>query len=168
MGLRRVLGIDTSLRGTGVGVIERAGNHFTAIAHETLRCPASWPHSRCLVRIQEGICDIIASAEPEVVAIEGVFHCRNVRTAMSLGQARGVAISTCSGRGLPVFEYAPRRVKQSVCGFGAASKQQIAKMIMALLCLPEIPRTDEADALALALCHFHSLTGVSALAPEPI
>ena len=105
---------------------------------------------------------------PEAVAIEGVFFCKNAATVVKLGEARGAVIALCAGNNLPVYEYAPRRVKQSVVGFGGAEKEQVRKMVMTLLALREEPREDESDALAIALCHLHSRTGVAALMAKPI
>ena len=164
----RVLGIDTSLRSTGMGVVERRGAQFRAVACRTLSVPQKEPHSECLRRIQEGIVALIAEASPEAASIEGIFHCRNVRTAVILGQARGVAIAACAVAGLPVYEYSPRRMKQSICGSGAAQKDQVGKMVAKMLGLTVQPADDETDALALAICHFHSLSTVQALAPHTI
>lgn len=164
----RVLGIDTSLRGTGLGVVEARGNTYSAVAVDTLRCPAGWPHSRCLVRIDEGIGAVIAETKPDAVAIEGIFHCRNVKTAIVLGQARGTAITACARNGLQVFEYSPRRAKQAVCGSGAASKEQMIRMMISMLGLDAEPSSDEADALALAVCHLNSRTTVAAMSAKPI
>jgi crossover junction endodeoxyribonuclease RuvC len=102
------------------------------------------------------------------VAIEGAFFHKNAKTAMILGQARGVAIAACAARGLPIYEYAPRRVKQAVVGAGGASKDQVRQMVMAMLGLREEPQEDASDALAIAVCHLHNRTGHRALAPEPI
>ncbi|MGQ9660780.1 MAG: crossover junction endodeoxyribonuclease RuvC, partial [Kiritimatiellia bacterium] len=88
-------------------------------------------------------------------AIEGGFYCKNVRTALLLGEARGVAIAACAAHGLPVYEYAPRRVKQAIVGFGAADKVQVRRMVARLLALSREPHEDEGDALALAICHLH-------------
>ena len=168
MSVTRVLGIDTSLRGTGLGVVEGRGNALSAVTLNTLHCPSAWPHSRCLARIDEGITDMIAETKPDAVAIEGIFHCRNVKTAIILGQARGAAIAACARQGLPVFEYSPRRVKQAACGTGAASKEQMIRMVTSMLRLAVDPKSDEADALALAVCHLNSRTTVAALSAEPI
>ena len=164
----RVLGIDTSLRSTGLGVVEREGNRLRAVAHATLKNPAGWSHSTCLERIYRDLQALIEEATPAGVSIEGVFHFKNSRTAVILGQARGVAIAACAGHALPVYEYSPRRVKQSVCGSGAASKEQVARMVCSMLGLPTTPPDDETDALALAICHLHSLTSISGLEPKPI
>jgi crossover junction endodeoxyribonuclease RuvC len=111
---------------------------------------------------------MVARTRPDCAAVEGVFHCRNARTALVLGQARGVVMLTCAAAGLPVYEYAPRRVKQAVVGTGTAPKEQLSRMIAALLGLPEPPQEDAADALALAVCHVHSRGPVAELASPEI
>lgn len=95
--------------------------------------------------------------KPDAVALEGGFFCKNVKTAVILGEARGVVIAACAGAGVPVYEYSPRRVKQAVVGFGNAGKEQVQKMVMAILRLDEKPHEDAADALAIALCHLHTV-----------
>jgi crossover junction endodeoxyribonuclease RuvC len=151
-----VLGIDTSLRSTGVAVVESAGSRLRAVKYGRLRAPAGIPLSACLKRLSAGIEEIIGSTGPQAAAVEGVFYCKNARTAVTLGEARGVAIAACAARGVPVYEYAPRRVKQAVVGFGSAGKEQIRKMVQRLLGLREEPQEDEADALAIAICHLNS------------
>ncbi len=163
----RVLGIDTSLRCTGLGVVEMQGSTLHAVEFRCLATRPGWRHSECLRHIAEGIRRIIEETEPTAVAIEGAFFCKNVKTAITLGEARGVAIATCAEAGLPVFEYAPRRVKQAVTGVGAADKQQVMKMVMRLLGLDTDVQQDAADALALAICHLQSSRGVAGR-QEPI
>lgn len=164
----RVLGIDTSLRSTGVGVVEARGNRLRAVECGAVKIPAGKPLSECLVLLASGLTEVIERTNPIAVALEGVFYCKNVKTAVILGEARGVAIATCAGRGLPVYEYAPRRVKQAVVGFGAAGKEQVRKMVMTLLALKEEPQEDAGDALAVAICHLHNATRISALKPKTI
>ena len=149
----RVLGIDTSLRCTGLGVVERAGPRWRAVDYGLVRNPASLRRSECLRRIQEGIREFIAKTQPEAVAVEGAFFARNAQTAMILGEARGAALAAVAALGLPIFEHAPRRVKQAVVGFGGAEKAQVAHMVVRLLALEATPPADAADALAIAICH---------------
>jgi crossover junction endodeoxyribonuclease RuvC len=157
------LGIDTSLRSTGFGVVEAQGSRLRCIECGFLKTRPKWLHSECLRVIAHGIGDVIAATAPDAVAIEGAFFFKNAKTAMVLGEARGVAIVTCSLQGVPIFEYAPRRVKQAVVGFGAADKKQVAGMVTRLLGLAEEPQADAADALALAICHIHSRKGIPGL-----
>ncbi len=149
----RVLGIDTALRCTGLGVVEREGQRWRVVDYGLVRNPDSLKHSACLCRLQDGLREFIQRTQPEQVAVEGGFFARNARTAMILGEARGVAIATAAAAGLPVFEHAPRRVKQAVVGFGGAQKEQVGRMVMRLLGLREEPPPDAADALAIAICH---------------
>ncbi len=158
--MARILGIDTSLRSTGLGIVEFQGSRCRAVAHAHLAMPRTFRHSECLLGIGNGIRAMIQAERPEAAAIEGAFFAKNVKTAMILGQVRGAAIYACAAAGLPVFEYAPRRVKQAVAGFGAASKEQMCRMIMTLLALEAMPQEDEADALALAICHGHCRVGI--------
>ncbi len=153
----RILGIDTSLRSTGVGIIEVCGSELRAIAYGRIRNKPSEPHSQCLKNIFESIGELIDAHQPDCAAIEGAFFAKNAKTAMVLGQARGAAITACAGKSLEVSEHSPRKVKSSVVGTGAAQKDQVAKMVMRLLNLSEQPQEDAADALAIAICHYHQL-----------
>ena len=164
----RVLGIDTSLRSTGVGVVAVKGNRFSAVEFGVIKIPSKSLHSECLKRLSIGITDSIQRTTPSAVAIEGAFFCENARTAMILGEARGVVIAACAINGVPVYEYAPRRVKQAVVGSGAASKEQVRRMVMTLLAIKEEMPEDASDALAIAICHLHNRTDYSALQPKEI
>lgn len=164
----RVLGVDTSLRSTGYGVVEGKGNRFSVVEYGTIKNPRTVPLSGAIEKLGRAIGEIIDRSKPDAVSIEGVFFCKNVKTTLMLGEARGVVIAACAARGVPVYEYAPRRVKQSVVGFGGADKSQVVKMVMRLLALREEPQEDAADAMAIAVCHLHSQTGVAALMPKPI
>ena len=150
---RRILGVDTSLRSTGVAVLESDGHRHRPVMYGTVTAKKSWPLSQCLSNLQARLQELIREEKPEVAAIEGIFYFKNVKTAVILGQARGVVIATCAAEGLPVYEYAPRQIKQGVVGRGAADKSQVGFMIKTLLNLPEIPQNDAADALAIAYYH---------------
>jgi crossover junction endodeoxyribonuclease RuvC len=150
---RVILGLDPSLRGTGYGVIRLAKPHPLALTHGTISCPATWPHSRCLVKIVETLRDVLKQYQPTVCAIEGLFYAQNLQTAIVMGEARGAALAAIAEAGLEIFEIAPRKVKQAVVGYGAAQKSAVAKMVQRLLDLPKPPAPDAADALALALAH---------------
>ena len=152
----RILGVDASLRSTGFGLIEARAQRISAVEFGVVKSPGAWPLSRCLARLQNEFAEIIERTGPDVAAIEGVFFCRNVRTAVALGEARGVIIASCAVRGIPVHEYSPRRVKQAVVGFGGADKRQVAMMVVGLLNLAATPKEDAADALAVAISHAHS------------
>lgn len=157
------LGIDASLRGTGLGVVESAGSKFRYVDSRRLKMPPKLRVSECLRQIREGIIDAIERHNPTSAAIEGSFFCKNAKTAMILGQARGVAIEACCSKGIPVTEYAPKRVKQAVTGYGMVEKQQVAKMVSSMLGIDQDLSDDETDALALAICHVHSKKGYAEL-----
>jgi crossover junction endodeoxyribonuclease RuvC len=164
----RVIGVDTSLRSTGIGIVEARGNQFVALAHTVIKNPASRPHTACLAHLQQTLQGLLAEYQPAVAAVEGVFFSKNARTAMVLGQARGVVLAACALADLEVFEYAPRSVKQAVVGNGNAHKEQMIKMVTLLLGLPEAPPEDAADALGLALCHLQGRNRPAGLSGKPI
>ena len=165
---RRIIGLDISLRCSGLGVLERRAGRLVAVEYCLVRNKATLPHSACLLTLQRDLTALLERTKPEAAAIEGGFFFKNAKTAMILGEARGVVIATCAAAGVPVYEYAPRRVKQSLTGFGAAEKAQVAKMVVTNLGLSETPAEDAADALALAICHAQNLTGIVQLRPAPI
>lgn len=146
-----VLGIDPSLRGTGYGVIRTVRQECVALDHGTVNCPASWPRSRCLVLIASTLRDVIRRHQPALAVVEGLFFAQNLKTALIMGEARGVCLCAAAEAGLDVCEIAPRKVKQAIVGYGAAQKLAVAKMVQRMLNLTEQPAPDAADALALAL-----------------
>ena len=162
------MGIDTSLRSTGLGVVAGRGNLKVPLWHGTVKIAAKEPLSNCLVRLYESIAAALEAMAPAAVAIEGVFFFKYAKTALLLGHARGVAIAACAAARVPVYEYEPRRVKQAVAGYGAASKEQMQRMMTSMLNLEKVPPDDESDALALAVCHLHNTTGVAALRQTPL
>jgi crossover junction endodeoxyribonuclease RuvC len=123
--------------------------------------------SRCLVRISDTLKNLIQKHQPQVMAVEGLFYCQNMRTALTLGQARGAALLAAAEHGLEIFEYAPRKVKQSIVGYGGAQKLQVGKMVQRMLGLEVEPPEDAADALAVAICHAQSSRGISAQIQPP-
>jgi len=152
----RVIAIDPSLRNTGFAVVEKTGAKVRAIVFGTIRNADRLLPSGCLVSIHEKVLEIVAQHEPECAAFEAVIYVQSYRTAITLGSARGVALLAVAGRGMPIYEYAPRRVKQSIVGRGAADKSQVGFMVRALLGLTENPAPDAADALAIGLTHFQT------------
>ncbi len=164
----RALGIDASLRSTGVGILDGAGSRMTPVYYGTIKNPPGRPLSACLIHLQDELARLIDAHHPEVVSIEGIFYAKNVKTMLILSHARGALIAQCARQGLPVYEYEPRRVKLAVAGYGGAQKEQIQKMVKTLLSLREEPQNDAADALALAITYLHNRTALSALAAEPI
>jgi crossover junction endodeoxyribonuclease RuvC len=148
-----ILGVDPSLRGTGYGIIKLAKPFPETLAHGTISCPATWPHSRCLAKISQTLREVLREFQPNVCAIEGLFFAQNLKTAIVMGEARGAAMAAIAESGIEIFEIAPRKVKLAIVGYGAAQKLAVAKMVQRLLNLPKLPAPDAADALALALAH---------------
>ena len=148
-----ILGIDPSLRGTGYGIIRLAKPNALVLAQGTIRCPATWERSRCLVRIAQTLRQLLQEHRPQVCVVEGLFYAQNLQTALLMGEARGASLVTAAEAGLEIYEIAPRKVKQAIVGYGAAQKHAVAKMVQRMLRLAEPPEPDAADALALALTH---------------
>lgn len=164
----RVLGIDASLRSTGIGIVEMDGSSFRFVDCRCIKNRQDAPISSCLMNVANVAEAYIAEFAPDQAAVEGIFMHKNMRTAMLLSHVRGVLVSVCAKAAVPVYEYAPRRIKQAVTGNGAATKEQIQRMMMRSLSLAEMPQEDAGDALAIAITHLHSVSGVIALAPEPM
>ena len=149
-----VLGIDPSLRGTGLALIEFARGRAPVLLHcETVRVPAKQPMAVALGEIHRAVTAVLARAGVKHVALEQTIYVQNFQTAQILGAARGAAIAAAALHSHPVFEYAPLRVKQAVVGAGRASKEQMARTVMALLGHGRPLAVDEADAAGVALCH---------------
>lgn len=163
-----VLGVDTSLRSTGWGVVEAAGSSMRALGYGTIKNKQSLPHSQCFLNIRNEIERRCRELNPQVAAIEGVFFAKNLKTTLILGESRGVIVSTCAAEGLPVYEYSPRKIKQSLVGSGSVAKSQVGAMVTRILSIKEDIGDDESDALAIAICHLHRNSTVTGLAPEPI
>ncbi len=155
-----ILGIDPSLRGSGLAVIEARGREdLTLIASSTLKNHSRLSMVDCLGRIAGAVQEML-DAHPIVhVAVEETIYVQNFRTAQILGMARGAAISVAALRGIPVHEYSPLRIKQAVAGFGRASKEQVAEQMKALLRLQTPLSYDESDASAVAACHAFTWKG---------
>lgn len=151
----RILGIDPGSRVTGYGIIDSDGRRSSRVASGCLRVGEGALPER-LARIFAGIGALVAEHRPAVVAVEQVFMHRNADSALKLGQARAAAICATFDAGLAVHEYAARAVKQAIVGTGAADKAQVGHMVAAILNYREPLATDEADALAVALCHAHT------------
>ena len=149
----RVLAIDASLRNTGVAIVDGDGGKPCALYYGTISNAASLPSSSCLVAIRDRLVELIRQHTPDCCALESVIYVQSHKTAILLGAARGAAILAAAENGLPVFEYAPKRIKQATVGRGGADKNQVAFMVRALLGLTETPQSDAADALAIALTH---------------
>ena len=160
----RVLGIDPGTATTGYGVVEEVGGSLKALVSGVIKTEAARPPAARLQVIYREVKELAAAWEPAEAAVEELFFSRNVRTAMSVGQARGVALLALADAGLSIAEYTPLVIKQAVTGYGSADKAQMQEMTRLLLGLKEPPRPDDAaDALAVAICHLHSarLTSLS-------
>ena len=151
-----ILGVDPSLRGTGWGLLKVQNHQITSSVYGVIRNRQDLRPSLCLRAIHQKLSEVISTHTPSVMAIEGLFYAQNIHTALTMGQAQGVALLAAAEAGLEIFEYAPRRVKQSVVGIGTAAKNQVGFMVRALLGLTETPKPDAADALAVALTHANS------------
>jgi crossover junction endodeoxyribonuclease RuvC len=152
----RILSIDPAIRNTGFAVVEGDHSSQAALEHGVISVPAKLSQSKALAAISTSLGHLIEKWEPDEVAVEGIIYVQSHRTAISMGAARGAALVAAASRGLRVFEYAPRKVKQSVVGNGNADKQQVAFMVRALLGLKETAEHDAADALAIGLAHLFS------------
>lgn len=154
----RVLAVDPSLRGTGFAVLETppANRKVHALNYGVIKNKTTLLPSRCLVAIHDRLAELVVEFQPDACAVEGVIFVQSHKTAITLGAARGAAILAAAERGLPIYEYAPRLVKQAVVGRGSADKTQVAFMVRALLGLTETPPADAADALAIGLTHLRA------------
>lgn len=160
---RRILGIDPGLRVTGFGVIRSTGHKLDFLACGCIRSDSREALPERLSMILRDLSEVIAREQPTEVAIEKVFVNVNPQSTLLLGQARGTAISAAVQAGLPVAEYTALQVKQAVVGHGKAAKEQVQEMVRRLLNLPAAPSADAADALACAIAHAHSATGLGGL-----
>ncbi len=151
----RILGIDPGLRNCGWGVIESEGNRLRFVACGALKPPVNGPLADRLAALHAGILGLLDAHAPDEAAVEETFVNAGPRSALQLGQARGVALMTPASRGLPVAEYAANLVKKSVVGAGHADKVQVQLMVKTLLPTADFASADAADALAIAICHAH-------------
>jgi len=146
--------VDPSLRATGYAVLERSGGSVRAVHYGTIVNPPALAHPACLLAIHDRLLEACREFQPTAMAIESTIYVQSYKTAIVLGAARGAALLAAARIGLPLHEYAPRRVKQAVVGRGGAQKTQVAFMVRALLGLRDTPPPDAADALAIGLTHF--------------
>jgi len=160
-----ILGIDPGSRITGYGLIQAAGSHFSYLASGCIRVKAEELPQK-LAQIYASLTEIIARYQPEQVAIEKVFMAKNADSALKLGQARGTALVCIANHGLALSEYSAKEVKLAVTGTGAADKTQVQHMVKSLLKLSATPQEDAADALAIAMCHAYTTSGLLALSGQ--
>lgn len=153
----RVLGIDPGTATTGYGVVEDQGGALELLVCGVISTSPQETMPMRLRTIHRALGTLIAQWVPDALAVEELFFSRNVTTAMSVGQARGVVLLAGAEADLPIFEYKPAAVKQAIAGYGGADKHQVQQMVRLLLHLEQVPRPDDAaDAVALAVCHHHS------------
>ena len=149
-----VIGIDPGAANLGFGIVRVEGNHMVALDGGVVETGPELPIECRLERIHRALAELLAWHEPKAMAIEEVYFGKNVRSAMAVGQASGVAMLAAAQRGVRCFTYTPQAIKMAVCGSGAAEKRQVQRMVGTLLALPEPPDPDHAaDALAVAICH---------------
>ena len=152
----RVLGIDPGSETLGWGVVEGSGLRYSPVDFGTVRSSPKLAFSKRLAGIYQGVSELVDRLSPDVISIEEAFYAANVSVAMKLGQVRGVVLLLAEQRGIEIAEYAPRLIKKTVVGYGAAEKRQVGEMVKLLLRLKTVPTPhDAADALAIAICHFH-------------
>lgn len=152
-----IMGIDPGLATVGCGVVDFTKNRFTLFSYGAVRTEAHTAVCCRLEKIYDDITELIQKFKPEAISIEKIFFNSNQKTAIDVSQARGVCVLAAQKNQVPVFEYTPLQVKQSVVGYGRAQKCQVEEMVKVLLALSEIPKPDDAaDALALAICHAHT------------
>lgn len=151
-----ILAVDPSLRGTGFAILQREGGKTGCPHYGVIKNSPRLLLSGCLVAIHEQLGEAIEKFSPDAMAIESVIYVQSYPTAITLGSARGAALLAAAQRGIPIHEYAPRRVKQAVVGRGGAQKAQVAFMIRALLGMTVTPPPDAADAIAIGITHFQT------------
>ena len=165
----RIFGIDPGSERTGYGCVETDGSRHRVVICGAIRTPAVGSFPDKLLAIHRQLTLLLAECRPDGVAIENLFHAVNVRSALKLGHARGVAMLAAVEAGLPVSEYTPAEIKRAVVGYGRAEKHQVQHMVKLILGLAEVPSPhDAADALAVAICHVHAHGLARAVATMPV
>lgn len=153
----RILGIDPGYAILGWGILDFKGNHFSVVDYGAITTDAQMEMPMRLQHLYTELTSVITQYEPEVASIEELFFNSNAKTAILVGQARGVAVLACVNGGLEINEYTPLQIKQALVGYGRADKKQVQTMVKAILNLQEVPKPDDtADAVAAAICHGHA------------
>ena len=153
----RILGIDPGYAILGYGIIDVTGNRFSVVDYGAILTDTSMEMPQRLKRLYDGLTNLIKMYEPDEASIEELFFNNNAKTAILVGEARGVAVLACANGGLPIGEYTPLQIKQALVGYGRADKKQVQFMVKTMLNLKSVPKPDDtADALAAAICHAHS------------
>ena len=151
-----ILGLDPGTNIMGYGIICIKGSSISLLQYGVIHLSKYAGHELKLKKIFERVLGLVDEYHPDEVALEAPFFGKNVQSMLKLGRAQGVAMSAALARAIPIIEYAPRKVKQSVTGKGNASKEQVARMLMTLLAIKELPKLlDATDALAVAVCHYY-------------
>ena len=158
-----ILGIDPGYAIVGYGVIEFKSNRFSVVDYGAITTNAGTPFERRLELIYDDLNLLMGKFHPEAMSIEKLFYNTNAKTVIDVAQARGVTVLAAKKNNIPIFEYTPLQVKQSVVGYGRAEKKQVQEMVQRLLSLPGAPASDAADALGAAICHAHGFDAVQAL-----
>lgn len=157
----RIIGIDPGYAIVGFGVIEYEKSNFSVIGYGAVTTPAGIDFERRLEIIYSDISQILDNYKPQSLAIEKLYFQNNQKTAIDVAEARGVTVLAAAQRHIPIYEYTPLQVKQSVTGYGQAVKKQVQEMTKRILKLPQIPKPDDtADALAIAVCHAHTNSSI--------
>ena len=157
----RILGLDPGIAIVGFGAIEAQSSQFHPLTYGAIRTEAGLPLSERLEIIYQDLNQLLDTIRPEAVAIEELFFNTNITTGISVAHGRGVLLLACRQKGVPIYEYTPLQVKQSVVGYGRAEKRQVMEMVRRMLHLSEVPKPDDAaDALAIALCHGRAATSL--------
>lgn len=152
-----ILGIDPGYAIVGYGLLDYKNNRFGIVDYGAITTEAGVPFNRRLEIIYDGLCELIEKYKPSAMSIEKLFYNNNAKTVIDVSQARGVIMLAAQKNRIPVFEYTPLQVKQSVVGYGRAEKKQVQEMTRKILCLEKVPKPDDtADALAMAICHAHT------------
>jgi crossover junction endodeoxyribonuclease RuvC len=160
-----VLGIDPGLANTGYGVVIRDGGRLAALDGGVVQTPPGLALERRLTTLHDAIRGLLDEHQPDAIALEALYFGRNARSAFAVGQARGVVLLAAGQAGVSCADYTPQQVKGAVCGTGRAAKDQVGRMVQALLSLPDIPAPDHAaDALAVAICHANHAPLAAAIA----
>lgn len=160
-----VFGVDPGIAITGYGLVRQNRDELEPVAYGVITTPAEWPLPRRLQHLYRKLKALAETYHPAEASVEELFFARNARTALSVGHARGVILMALADAGLPIYEYTPLQVKQAITGYGRASKEQMQEMVRLLLQLEMIPQPDDAaDALAMAICHAHSLSTAERMA----
>lgn len=160
--IQRVLAVDPALRNTGYALLEQEGRTIRTLGFGVIQNSPKLPASGCLLAIHEKLIELIEQHHPTECAVESTIYVQSYRTAITLGSVRGAVLLAAAKHGLPIYDYAPKEVKQAAVGRGAAGKEQVAFMMRSMLRLRETPPADAADALAVAMTHLQSVAGGAA------